>query len=63
MTAPTSWLCLFNATTWQEFCDAGGTVMGFPETRCNTIKRIKRGDYLRLHDRRFQVDSCAKGSL
>jgi hypothetical protein len=46
MTTPTYWLCLFNATTWQEFCDAGGIVMGFPETRRNTIQRIKPGDYL-----------------
>jgi len=46
MTTPTYWLCLFNATTWQGLCDAGGTVMGFPETRHNTIKRIKPDDYL-----------------
>jgi predicted RNA-binding protein len=46
MTNPAYWLCLFNPTTWQEFYDAGATVMGFPETRRNTIKRIKPGDYL-----------------
>ncbi len=44
--SPTYWLCLFNQTTWQEFCDAGGTVMGFPETRRNTVNRIRTGDYL-----------------
>jgi len=46
MRSPTYWLCLFNPTTWQEFLDAGGTVMGFPQTRQNTVKRIKPGDYL-----------------
>ncbi len=46
MSKPTYWLCLFNPTTWQEFCDAGAEAMGFPETRSNTIKRIKPGDYL-----------------
>lgn len=40
------WLSLFNQTTWQEFLDAGGEVMGFPETRQKTVKRIKPGDYL-----------------
>lgn len=42
----TYWLCLFNKTTWQEFLDAGGNVMGFPQTRQNTVKRVKSGDYL-----------------
>jgi predicted RNA-binding protein len=42
----TYWLSLFNPTTWQEFLDAGADVMGFPETRRNTVKRIKPGDYL-----------------
>lgn len=46
MTERTYWLCLFNPTTWQEFLDAGGEVMGFPETRQSTVKRIKPGDYL-----------------
>lgn len=46
MSKPTYWLCLFNKTTWQEFLDAGGNVMGFPQTRQNTVKRIKPGDYL-----------------
>jgi predicted RNA-binding protein len=46
MSNPTYWLCLFNQTTWQEFCDAGAAAMGFPETRRNTVKRIKPGDYL-----------------
>ncbi|MFM7530159.1 MAG: EVE domain-containing protein [Nodosilinea sp.] len=46
MSTPTYWLCLFNLNTWQEFCAAGATVMGFPETRQNVVKRIKPGDYL-----------------
>jgi predicted RNA-binding protein len=46
MSNPTYWLCLFNQTTWQEFCDAGATVMGFPQTRRNTVNRIKPGDFL-----------------
>ncbi|MEB3232049.1 MAG: EVE domain-containing protein [Leptolyngbyaceae bacterium] len=46
MSKPTYWLCLFNKTTWQEFLTAGGDVMGFPQTRQNTIKRIKPGDFL-----------------
>lgn len=45
-TAPVYWLSLFNATTWQEFLDAGAEVMGFPETRQKTVHRIKPGDYL-----------------
>lgn len=40
------WLCVFNATSWQEFVDAGGTVMGFPETQQKTVRCIKPGDYL-----------------
>ncbi|MBD2114931.1 MULTISPECIES: EVE domain-containing protein [Cyanophyceae] len=46
MSDRTYWLCLFNHTTWQEFLDAGGAVMGFPETRQNTVRQIKPGDYL-----------------
>ncbi len=46
MSKPTYWLCLFNKITWQEFLAAGGEVMGFPQTRQNTIKRIKPGDFL-----------------
>ncbi len=45
MSQRTYWLCLFNQATWQEFCAAGGTVMGFPETRRNTVQRLKPGDY------------------
>ena len=44
--SPVYWLSLFNATTWQEFLDAGAEVMGFPETRQTTVHRIKSGDYL-----------------
>lgn len=40
------WLCLFNQTTWQEFQESGANVMGFPETRQSTVRRIKQGDYL-----------------
>ncbi|MBW4541361.1 MAG: EVE domain-containing protein [Myxacorys chilensis ATA2-1-KO14] len=46
MSDRTYWLSLFNTTTWQEFQDAGAEVMGFPETRQNTVRRIKPGDYL-----------------
>jgi len=46
MSNPTYWLCLFNPTTWQEFWDAGAEVMGFPETRSSTTKRMQPGDYL-----------------
>jgi predicted RNA-binding protein len=46
MSDRTYWLSLFNATTWKEFQDAGAEVMGFPETRQNTVKRIRTGDYL-----------------
>ncbi|MEP0914221.1 EVE domain-containing protein [Leptolyngbya sp. GB1-A1] len=46
MSDRTYWLCLFNPTTWQEFQDAGAEVMGFPETRQGTVRRIKEGDYL-----------------
>lgn len=46
MSTRTYWLSLFNQTTWQEFLAAGAEVMGFPETRQNTVKRIKPGDYL-----------------
>ena len=40
------WLSLFNQNTWQEFLDVGAKVMGFPETRQSTVRRIKQGDYL-----------------
>jgi predicted RNA-binding protein len=46
MSNPTYWLCLFNPTTWQEFWDTGAEVMGFPETRSSTTKRMQPGDYL-----------------
>lgn len=46
MSDRTYWLSLFNATTWQEFQDAGAEVMGFPETRQDIVRRIKPGDYL-----------------
>ena len=40
------WLSLFNQTTWQEFSDSEAEVMGFPETRQNSVRRIKQVDYL-----------------
>jgi hypothetical protein len=43
---PTYWLDLFTGTTWREFLDHGGQVSGFRESRWNTVKRIKRGDFL-----------------
>jgi len=39
------WLSVLNATTWKKFQDAGAEVMGFLETRQNTVRRIKPGDY------------------
>ena len=39
------WLDLFTGTTWQEFISAGSNVSGFRESRWNTVKRIKPGDY------------------
>jgi predicted RNA-binding protein len=46
MSDRTYWLSLFNPTTWQEFLDAGAEVVGFPETRQKTVRRIQPGDYL-----------------
>jgi len=42
----TYWLSIFNTDTWQEFLDAGGSVMGFPENRWKTVQRMAIGDYL-----------------
>ena len=39
------WLDLFTGTTWNEFLEAGGEVSGFRESRWNTVKKIKPGDY------------------
>ncbi len=46
MSDRTYWLCLFNQQSWQEFQEAGATIMGFPDTRQNVVRRIKPGDYL-----------------
>jgi predicted RNA-binding protein len=42
----TYWLDLFSPTTWQEFLESGGGVSGFRESRWNTVRQIKPGDYL-----------------
>src|SRR5262245_5385734 len=39
------WLDLFTGTTWAEFLKAGGTVSGFRDTRWNTVKQLRVGDY------------------
>ena len=40
------WLDLFSSATWQEFLEAGANVSGFRESRWNTVRQIKPGDYL-----------------
>ena len=40
------WLDLFTGVTWKEFCDAGGKVSGFRESRWVTVQKMKVGDYL-----------------
>lgn len=40
------WLDLFTGTTWEEFQKADSSVSGFRESRWNTVKKIKKGDYL-----------------
>jgi hypothetical protein len=40
------WLDLFTGTTWNDFLDAGGVVSGFRETRWDTVRQLKAGDYL-----------------
>jgi hypothetical protein len=44
--APTYWLDLFTAETWQEFLDNGGDVTGFSPRRFKTVQRMKPGDLL-----------------
>ena len=39
------WLDLFSGKSWQEFLDSGGKVSGFRESRWNTLKKVKVGDY------------------
>ncbi len=46
MTEHQYWLDLFAYKTWQEFLKAGGKVSGFRESRWNTVKRIRKDDYL-----------------
>ena len=46
MSDRTYWLSLFNQTTWREFLEAGGEVMGFPEIRQKVVRKICPGDYL-----------------
>ena len=40
------WLCLFNATTWQEFLAAGSDTVGFPHTQHKAVFSIQPGDYI-----------------
>jgi predicted RNA-binding protein len=42
----TSWMALVSLGTWNEFLRAGGEVMGFRESRWNTLAKTKRGDDL-----------------
>lgn len=44
--APTYWLDLFTAETWEEFLDNGGEVSGFSPRRFKTVQRMKPGDLL-----------------
>ncbi len=46
MTQRAYWLCLFNATTWSEFLEAGGDTVGFPHTQHKTVFSIQPGDYI-----------------
>ncbi|MGB3297890.1 MAG: EVE domain-containing protein [Phormidesmis sp.] len=46
MNQRTYWLCLFNATTWQEFLAAGGDTVGFPHTQHKAVFSIQPGDYI-----------------
>ena len=42
----TYWLDLFNRDTWQEFRDAGATVVGFRETMRPYMKKVEASDVL-----------------
>jgi predicted RNA-binding protein len=46
MSSRNYWLDLFSGATWQEFLEAGANVSGFRESRWNTVRQIKPGDYL-----------------
>ena len=46
MDAPTFWLDLFTAETWQEFHADGAKVSGFRERRRKTVNKMKKGDIL-----------------
>jgi EVE domain-containing protein len=46
MEKPTYWLDLFTGKTWSEFLKAGAEISGFRESRWNTAKKFKIGDYL-----------------
>lgn len=39
------WLDLFTGKTWEEFLNSGGNISGFRESRLNTAKKVKIGDY------------------
>lgn len=40
------WTHLFTWQTWQEFLQAGGEVVGFPERRWKTVQQMQAGDVL-----------------
>jgi len=40
------WLAVFSLKTWQQFCDAGGRVAGFPGHRWQQVQQIRVSDYL-----------------
>ncbi|MEM9121023.1 MAG: EVE domain-containing protein [Cyanobacteria bacterium P01_F01_bin.56] len=40
------WLCLFNATTWPEFLEAGGDTVGYPHSQHKMVFRIQTGDII-----------------
>lgn len=46
MSSRNYWLDLFTWATWQEFHKAGANVSGFRESRWNTVRQMKPGDYL-----------------
>jgi hypothetical protein len=43
---PQFWLALFTGTSWREFKEAGGSVVGFNKGRFGVAKKIRKGDFL-----------------
>lgn len=46
MTSSNYWLSVFNAETWREFKEAGGTTVGFPPSQLKTVTKLEQGDYI-----------------